>query len=373
MQRCEACVEPVTLGVEEEYLLLDPDTGVPVPLAEQVRAAAGLAPLVDAKELQSELLQVQVEVATAICTELKEAGGHLLRLRHAVGAAAEANGCRLAACGTPPRRGADSGLVTEQSRYRALQVQAPQLVAEQLVNGLHIHTAVPCPEVGVAVLNRLRGWLPVLVAMSANSPLWDGHDTGFASWRTVVFGRWPISGPPPVFGDHADHEQRVRTLLDSGIIRDTGQLYWQARLSDRFPTVEVRCPDVQLRADEAVMFAGIVRALVTTAIREAEADTPVPPIAPEVMQAANWQAARHGLGGSLIMAAGERRSAGDVVAQLMEHITPALDAAGDTREVVSLVHRLLQQGTPADRQRRALAEGGLKAVTDLIISETMAL
>ncbi|MFI2367698.1 glutamate--cysteine ligase [Streptomyces sp. NPDC018833] len=366
-------MEPVTLGLEEEYLLLDPDTGVPVPLAEQVRAAAGLAPLVDAKELQSELLQVQVEVATTICTELKEAGGHLLRLRHAVGAAAEANGCRLAACGTPPLRGHGTALVTEQSRYRAMQIQAPQLVAEQLVNGLHIHTSVPCPEVGVAVLNRLRGWLPVLVAMSANSPLWEGHDTGFASWRTVIFGRWPVSGPPPAFRDLADHNERVQTLLDTAIIRDTGQLYWQARLSDRFPTVEVRCPDVQLRADEAVMFAGIVRALVMTAIREADAAAPVPSIAPEVLQAANWQAARHGLGGSLITATGERRSAGDVVAQLMEHITPALDAAGDTREVVSLVHRLLQQGTPADRQRRALSQGGLKAVTDLIISETTAL
>lgn len=365
-------MEPVTLGVEEEYLLLDAETGVPVPMAEQVRAAAGLAPLVDENELQSELLQVQIEVATSICTRLEEAGGHLLRLRHAVGAAAEAQGCRLAASGTPPRRAPVTAPVTESARYRAMQVQAPQLVAEQLVSGMHIHAAVPSPEVGVAVLNRLRGWLPVLVAMSANSPLWDGQDTGFASWRTLIFGRWPVSGPPPAFRDLADHTQRVKTLIGSGIISDTGQLYWQVRLSDRFPTVEVRCPDVQLRADEAVMFAGIVRALVTTAIHETAMGTPLAPIPPEVMQAANWQAARYGLSGHLITATGRRRSAGDVVAQLVEHITPALDAAGDTREVISLVHRLLQQGTPADRQRRALAEGGLQAVIGLITAETTA-
>ncbi|MET9419797.1 glutamate--cysteine ligase [Streptomyces sp. NPDC006540] len=365
-------MEPVTLGVEEEYLLLDAETGVPVPMAEQVRAAAGLEPLVDEKELQSELLQVQIEVATSVCTQLEEAGGHLLRLRHAVGAAAEAHGCRLAACGTPPRRGPVTAPVTEQARYRAMRVQAPQLVAEQLVSGMHIHAGVPSPEVGVAVLNRLRGWVPVLVAMSANSPLWDGQDTGFASWRTLIFGRWPVSGPPPAFRDLTDHRERIDALLGSGIISDKGQLYWQVRLSDRFPTVEVRCPDVQLRADEAVMFAGIVRALVVTAIHETAVGIPAPAIAPEMMQAANWQAARYGLSGHLITATGERRSAGDVVAQLIEHITPALDAAGDTREVISLVHRLLQQGTPADRQRRALAEGGLRAVIDMITSETTA-
>ncbi|MFJ8078406.1 glutamate--cysteine ligase [Streptomyces sp. NPDC096176] len=365
-------MEPVTLGVEEEYLLLDADTGLPVPRADQVRAAVGLGPILGEDELQTELLQVQVEVATPVCAELEEAGGHLLRMRHAVGAAAEANGCRLAACATPPRRGAVSAPVTEKPRYRAIRLQAPQLVAEQLVNGMHIHAAVPSPEVGVAVMNRLRGWLPVLVAMSANSPFWDGQDTGFASWRTVIFGRWPVSGPPPAFRDLADHKERIETLLGSGIITDTGQLYWQARLSDRFPTLEVRCTDVQLRVDEAVMFAGIVRALVTTAIHETKAGAPVLVGPPEVVQAANWQAARHGLNGHLITATGERRNAGDVVAMLMEHITPALDAAGDTREVVSLVHRLLQQGTPADRQRRALVEGGLQAVTDMIIAETTA-
>ncbi|MFI2780481.1 glutamate--cysteine ligase [Streptomyces sp. ALB3] len=365
-------MEPVTIGVEEEYLLLDSVTGLPVAAGEQVRAAAGMAAIIGENEVQPELLQVQIEVATPVCEQLQEVGGHLLRLRLAANAAAEAHGCRLAACGTPPRRGGSSAPLTEHARYRALRSQAPQLVAEQLINGMHVHASVPDREVGVAVLNRLRPWLPVLVAMSANSPFWDGHDTGFASWRTVVFNRWPVSGPPPAFADAADEERRIGTLLRSGIIGDTGQLYWMARLSDRFPTVEVRCCDVQLRADEAVMFAGIVRALVTTAIQEAEAGAPTPRLLPEVLQAATWQAARHGLGGHLITATGERISAGDAVARLMEHITPALDAAGETRELAALVHRLLRQGTPADRQRRALGDGGLKAVTDLIIADTTA-
>ncbi|MEU5716961.1 glutamate--cysteine ligase [Streptomyces sp. NPDC020403] len=365
-------MEPVTIGVEEEYLLLDAETGLPVAAGEQVRAAAGTTAILGEDELRTELLQVQVEAATPVCEELQEVGGHLLRLRLALAAAAEAQGCRLAACGTPPLRGASSAPVTAEARYRAMRSQAPQLVAEQLVNGMHVHASVPDREVGVAVLNRLRGWLPVLVAMSANSPLWDGQDTGFASWRTVIFDRWPVSGPPPAFRDAADEAGRIETLLRSGIIGDTGQLYWQARLSDRYPTVEVRCCDVQLRADEAVMFAGIVRALVATAVQEAAAGTPAPGSHPEVLRAATWQAARHGLSGHLITATGERISAGDAVARLMEHITPSVDAAGDTREVTALVHRLLRQGTPADRQRRALVDGGLTAVTDLITGETTA-
>jgi carboxylate-amine ligase len=359
-----------TIGVEEEYLLLDPVTGLPVPHADKVRAAAGLAALAADQEVQSELLQAQVEVATPVCSTLEEVGGHLLRLRHAVGAAAEAHGCRIAPCGTPPLRHGRPVAVTDRARYRAMAVQAPQLVAEQLVNGTHVHVAVPSREAGVQVLNRIRGWLPTLTAMSANSPLWDGHDTGFASWRTVIFSRWPVSGMPPSFRDAADYDRRVGQLLDSGLISDTGQLYWQARLSDRYPTLEVRCLDVQLGADEAVMFAGIVRGLVEMALADATAGAPVPDCAPELLQAAMWHAARHGLSDALIDPRGGRRRAGDLLYELQRHIAPAVDTAGDTRQVTALIHRLLQDGTGADRQRAALARGGLRAVNQLISGES---
>ncbi len=355
-----------TIGVEEEYLLLDPATGLPVPKADKVRVAAGLQRIATDKEVQYELLQAQVEVATPVCATLEEAGGHLLRLRHAVAAAAEEHGCRIAACGTPPRRHTHPEAVTDKARYRAMVTQAPQLVAEQLVNGMHVHVAVPGREAGVQVLNRIRAWLPTLTAMSANSPLWDGHDTGFASWRTVIYSRWPVSGMPPSFHDAADYDRRVERLQHAGLISDTGQLYWQARLSPRYPTVEVRCPDVQLSADEAVMLAGIIRALVQTALTEAADRAPANDCAPELLQATMWHAARHGLGDTLIDQDGTPQRAADVVYQLLHHIAPALDASGDTKHVTALVHQLLQKGNGADRQRAALAAGGLRAVTELI-------
>ncbi len=354
------------MGVEEEYLLVDPHTGVPAPLVEAVSRTAGLGPFAERDEVQDELLQAQVEVATPVCRSLHEVGGHLLRLRHAVASAAEATGCRVAATGAAPVRGFAPVPVTPSPRYLRMEGEARRLVDEQLICGMHVHVGIPDRKTGVAVLNRIRGWLPVLLAMAANSPIWDGQDTGFASWRTIVFGRWPVSGPPPHFGSPAEYEQRLDALVASGAIADRGQVYWHARLSERYPTVEVRCLDVQLRADDAVMFAGIVRALVATAIRDEESGTALAVTAPEMLQAINWHAARHGLNGTLIDPLGRPHSSGDVLSGLLEHIGPALEDAGDLRAVGGLVHRLLQVGTPADAQRRALAEGGTPRLIELV-------
>ncbi|WP_344384324.1 glutamate--cysteine ligase [Streptomyces thermolineatus] len=359
-----------TVGVEEEYLLLDPATGLPVARAEEVRTAAGLRHGTGPDEVQSELLQAQLEVATPVCRTLDEVAAHLLRLRGAVGAAAERAGCRVATCGAAPLAGPEPVPVTDAPRYRALSLRAPQLVREQLINGMHVHVAVPDREAGVGVLNRLRPWLPVLVAMAANSPLWQGIDTGFASWRTVVFGRWPVGGPPPLFAGAADYERRVRDLLATGTLMDRGQLYWQARLSERYPTVEVRAPDVQLLPEDAVAFAGLVRALVVTALAGEAEGAPFPAPSEELLAAANWQASRYGLSGRLLDPLGRSLGAGEAVRGLLEHVGPALDRAGDSGRVLLLAHRLLHGGTAAERQRRALAEGGPGALVGLVTGGT---
>uniref|UniRef100_A0AAU2JZS3 Putative glutamate--cysteine ligase 2 n=1 Tax=Streptomyces sp. NBC_00049 TaxID=2903617 RepID=A0AAU2JZS3_9ACTN len=358
----------ITVGVEEEYLLVDPETLLPIPLVQEVRATASLEPIADEQEVQDELLQAQIEVATPVCTSLEEVGGHLLRLRHAVACAAQANGCRIAMSATAPVRDVRPVPVTSTARYLKMQGEARLLVDEQLICGMHVHVGVPDRETGVAVLNRLRVWLPTLLAMSSNGPLWDGRDTGFASWRTIIFGRWPVSGPAPHFAGFEDYEARADGLLESGLIPDRGQLYWQARLSERYPTVEVRCCDVQLEADDAVMFAGIVRGLAATAIAEEKAGVAPVPCRPELLRAATWHAARHGMGSTLMGPEGRLRGSTDVVRSLLQHIRPALEENGDLREVSALVHRLLREGTAAGRQRRALARAGLPAVADLIMA-----
>lgn len=364
---------PPTVGVEEEYLLLDPNSGLPMPKVEAVREAAGLHPAVDHAELQHELLQAQIEVATPVCSALAEVGGHLLRLRHALAAAAEDSGCRLAACATGPYAPAAPPAITDAPRYHSISRQVTRLADEALINGMHVHVGIPDQEYGVALLNRLRPWLPILTALAANSPVWHGSDTGFASWRTVVFGRWPISGIPPLFAGAQDYEERIQHLLDAQLIRDRGQLYWQARLSARFPTIELRAMDVQLRADEAVMLAGLVRALAVTLSRE-RSPAPAPPAwPPEGLAGAGWHAARHGMGGMLHdPRTGLARPAGAIVEDMIDYLTPALAEAGDTREVVPLLDRLMREGNGAERQRRSLAETGRQGLITMIAAETSA-
>ncbi|WP_327071186.1 glutamate--cysteine ligase [Kitasatospora sp. NBC_01250] len=364
---------PPTVGVEEEYLLLDPASGLPMPMVEAVRAAAGLHPAVEHAELQHELLQAQIEVATPVCRELAEVGGHLLRLRHALAAAAEGSGCRLAACGTGPYAPAAPPAITDAPRYHSISRQVSRLADEALINGMHVHVGIPDQECGVALLNRMRPWLPILTALSANSPVWHGSDTGFASWRTVVFGRWPISGIPPVFAGAQDYEDRIQHLLDAELIRDRGQLYWQARLSARFPTIELRAMDVQLRADEAVMLAGVVRALAVTLMRERSAVPASPQWPPEGLAGAGWHAARHGMDGQLHdPRTGLARPAGAIVEDMIDYLAPALAEAGDTREVVPLLERHLREGNGAERQRRSLAQTGRQGLITMIAAETSA-
>lgn len=363
----------LTLGVEEEYLLLDPLTGLPAPQAEKVRFAAGLQPSLNEGEVQAELLQAQLEVATPVCRELAEIGGHLLRMRLALGEAAQESGCCLAACAAAPFSGQEPVPVTCSPRYLALHSDAPQLIDEQLINGMHVHVGMPDRSAGVAVLNRLRPWLPLLVALSASSPLWHGHDTGFASWRTLVFGRWAVSGMPPQFADARDYDRRLRELVESRMIRDTGQLYWQARLSERYPTIEVRAMDVQLRADDAVMLAGIVRAMAVTALHDEAAGRPLVVRQPESLAAAGWHAARYGLTDGLHDPhTGRLRKAGDVVSALVDQLLPALEAAGDARQVLSVLHRTLREGNGAEQQRRAVRESGHAGLLAMITDRTAA-
>ncbi|MER6301712.1 glutamate--cysteine ligase [Kitasatospora sp. NPDC001539] len=357
----------LTIGVEEEYVLIDPASGVPVARAADVQAAANRQRALTEGEVQRELSQAQIEVATPVCRSLDEVGGHLLRLRHSLAQAARACGCRLAATGSVPFTDRLRVPVTRTPRYLRLRRAAPALVDEQLINGMHVHVGVPDREAGVRVLNGLRPWLPVLTAVAANSPFWHGGDTGFASWRTVVFDRWPVSGPPPEFADAADYDRRINTLVERGLIADTGQIYWQARLSERYPTVEVRAMDVQLTVDEAVLVAGLVRALCASTLGGAE----TPPSEPEFIRAAGWYAARHGTTGVLHdPVTGRPVPARQATGSLVARVDEALAATGDRDRAACLLGRLHRDGNGAVRQRRALRREGRASVIGLIVDET---
>lgn len=359
-----------TVGVEEEYLLLD-GQGLPAARAREVLLAASAPRGPWQADLQHELLQAQVEVATGVCTTLDEVRAQLTDLRRVVAAAAERAGCRLATVGAAPFvDGVGSVPVTEKPRYQGIHDRAPGLVEEQLINGMHVHVGVDDRTEAVGVVNRIRAWMPLVLAISANSPVWQGRDSGFASWRGIHFARWPVEGPPPAFADLEDHERRVEALLGTGAVMDRGQLYWHVRLSERYPTVEIRVADVQLDVETAVVLAGVIRALVVIALAEHRADgmLPVSQAVPlEVLRAATWRAARDGLAGQLAdLRAGGVLPAARAIERLLEYVDDALAAAGDQEVVSAGLRRVLERGTGAQAQRSALADGGDAALIDLI-------
>ena len=371
-----------TLGVEEEFSVVDPRTRRTVGRARQVLEAAqehvapGDSPLGPggADQFEGELHRSMAETRSAVCTTLAEVREQLVALRSELARAAADHGAAIAAAGTMPLPEEPAPDVSPDPRYRRIAELHGALVDGMATCGCHVHVAVPDRDLAVAVVDRLRRWLPVLLALSASSPLWNGRDTAYASYRSVVWGRWPSAGIPEVFGTAEGYDAVVTALLRSGAILDVGQIYWDARLSVHQPTVEVRVADVGTTVDDAVLHAGLSRALVMTCAAEAAAGAPVPEDRPVVLRAAKWRAARYGAEGALLDPLdGTPRPAAEVVRALLRHVDDALHEAGDADEVHDLATRILRRGTSAALQRREVERTGrVEAAVDLVVAATAA-
>ncbi|HEV7168211.1 MAG TPA: glutamate--cysteine ligase [Micrococcaceae bacterium] len=363
----------VTFGIEEEYLLLDPSTALPRFVSDQVAAFMEGSAGISKEDIQPELLTCQLETSTPPCHTAAEALESLRTFRSGLSKATLKAHTRAASVGTAPRMEAAFPQVTDKRRYHQLSDSARAIVADQYVNGLHVHVGIPDKDAGVQALNRIRPWLPVIVALGANSPFWQDRSSGFESWRTISYRRWPVQGLPPVFKDAADYEARVQHLVDTGVIIDRGVITWVARLSENYPTLEVRAADAQLEVRDSVLLATLIRALVATAVGDAAAKRPYTDPRPEILDAALWQAAREGLTGQLINpGTGQLAPADDVVGALLAGIVPALREAGDEDFVRGELKRVRRDGTGSQRQRRADESGGLPALLDLYHSSLTA-
>lgn len=358
----------LSFGVEEEFLLIDPATGQVAPAVDAVLAEL---PFELRGLVQREFLTSQVEIATEPQTELATLRDRLLQLRIAVCAAAERAGVRVIAAGTCPVAGPPPPVVDQPRYHRMVREFGAALAAIPGLCACHIHVGVPDRDLGVRVLSQLRRWLPVLHAATVNSPYYAGKDTGYGSWRTVLWARWPTAGPPPHLATAADYDQVVAALTASGAMFDDGMLYWYARLSAHLPTLEVRVGDVCPTVDETVLLAALVRALVATAMTDLAAGR-ADSVAPHWMvSAAHWLAGRDGMDGcALDVGTGTVRPAWELMNELVEHVRPALSRHGDEAAVGVLLDRLAARGTGAARQRRALAAGpDFGAVTTFLTRE----
>jgi carboxylate-amine ligase len=351
-----------TFGIEEEYLFLDPVTLEPRSAATEVYRRLGIS-RAESPQVQREYLDCQLERTTPVCTALEEAVLDLSDFRRRMRAAAESEGVMVAGTGAPPRM-SGAGVVTDKERYHAVSNNYRALVRQHFLSGLHIHVGIPDRDTGVSVMNRIRRWMPVIVALGGNSPFWENLDTGFSSWRAINLQRWTTHGAPPLFVDAADYERRTTALLGIGGHMDRALLAWNIRLSENHPTIEVRAPDSQLEAWQSVFLAAVVRGLVTTAMQGEPAGRQPEP---ELLNASLWHAARDGIADRLVHPdSGEMLPARQVVDDLLELIGDQLAEHGDRETVSGWVERLFTEGTGADRQRVAFSTGGLPALGALL-------
>jgi carboxylate-amine ligase len=351
------------MGVEEEYLLVDPATRRIVPAAAEVigRAAAG-------DLVTRELTRFQIEVKTPPCGNLTELYRELRRMRAMVAEAAVAEGVRVVASGSVVLGDPMPLSVTEEPRYVSQAATFRTLANEHGVCASQVHVSVADREHALLAGNHLRPWLPVLIAVMSNSPFWSGRDTGFACWRRIVWSRWPTWGPPPFVPDLGAYDQLVGDLADSGVLVDEGTLYWDIRPSSRFPTIELRVADVPVTAEESVLLAALARGLVVTALEAVARGDTGPRPRHELLRAACWRAARDGLAATWLDPLTAKPVGVDhAVESLVDHVRPALSELGDLDAVTLGLRRLWTAGSGADRQRAAFAHRGcLTGVVDYL-------
>lgn len=352
-------------GVEEEFMVLDRRTLAPAPRGMAARAAlhseAVRTHQADAPvggDSEAEFLDCQVEISTTPATTLADAALKLRGFRRALGEFARGADALICSAGTPygsPR----STAVTPKERYRVIADLMGGLTQEHFVNGLHVHTEVAGAEDRIRALNALRPWLPVLLALTANSPFWRHQPSGFASWRSILLRRLSTMWCPPLFADADDYERRIDRLVATGAAIDRGSIAWAARVSDNYPTVEVRVFDAQLTTEDSLFAAALTRALVT------EPPTAIA-LESEAIDASFWMAARAGMQARLVdPRTGEVAPATSIAEGLVRALRNSLDAHGDLEVVHARFGAIQSDGTGADLQLRALEEQGIAGLRRL--------
>jgi glutamate---cysteine ligase / carboxylate-amine ligase len=356
---------PFSIGVEEEFQLLSPESYELVSRFDEVAEAA------DDERVKPELLQSVLEVATTVASNVPEAIQEARELRARLRDAAGERGTLIASAGTHPFSRYEHQDVTEAPRYVGL-IEKMQWIAErELIFGLHVHVGMRSGDEAIWVANALRTWLPELLALSANSPFWHGRDTGLASTRIKVFDPFPRSGLPPTFASFADFEALVERGIQTSSFSDYTYIWWDLRPHPRLGTIEVRICDAQTRIDSVAAIVALVQSLAATLADryDGEGSLPVQPIT--LVSENKWRATRYGLDADLIwLERDEERPAREALRHLVELAEPAARRLGCAAEL-ALVDEVLRRGTGADEQRRVQADGeSLLAVAQFLSATT---
>jgi len=359
-----------TIGVEEEFQIVDPETWE---LRSHVSEllASGAPALGD--QLKRELHQSIVEVGTKICADVRELETEICRIRRELAESAERVGLRIAAAGTHPFSRWMDQVISPGERYEHIVEELQQLARSLLIFGLHIHVAVPDRTSTIELMNEARYFLPHLLALSASSPFWQGRDTGLKSYRTTVFRRFPRSGIPEHFTSWSQYDEYLTTLVDLHCIDNGKKIWWDLRPHPTFGTLEFRICDVPTSPRVTIALAALAQAIVVKLYRLRRSNLGFRIYARALVEENKWRAARYGIDGQLIDF-GRRKEVPmrDLALELLEFLDDELDELG-SREAAEYVRTILAEGTSADQQLNVYREtGDLRAVVRWLVDETRA-
>ncbi|MEE8524993.1 MAG: carboxylate-amine ligase [Thermoanaerobaculia bacterium] len=360
----------LTLGIEEEYQIVDPETRELAPMSEKL-IERGEEILPD--QIKPELMRSQVEIGTKPCRDITEARGEVVRLRSAVARLAREQGLEMVAASTHPLSSWSNQELTSAARYEKLASDLKDVARRLLIFGMHVHIGIEDPELRIDILNQARYFIPHILALSTSSPFWAGRDTGLKSYRSVIFENMPRSGIPPTFSAYTEYQGFIDTLIATGCIDEPTKIWWDIRPHPKFPTLEFRMSDVCTRIDEVLCIAAIIQALVAKLIQLRQDNRSWRHYRHHLITENKWRAVRYGLDGKLIDFGTRAEVPMRLLAlEILELIDDVVDDLG-SRQEIEYVHQILRDGSSADRQLRTFRKtGDLHSVVDQLIAESVA-
>lgn len=357
-----------TLGIEEEFQIIDPETRELRSHVQQMMEG-GKGPFKE--QLKPELHQSVIEIGTKVCTDVKEAKKELYDIRRQLAEIAKSNGLRIAASGTHPFSHWKDQKITDDPRYHTIVHNMQMLARANLIFGCHVHVGIDDRERGIHIMNAARYFVPHVLALSTNSPFWVGRNTGFKSYRTKVFDRFPRTGIPEYFNSLAEYENFLKLLVKTNCIDDAKKIWWDIRLHPYFDTLEFRVCDVPLRADETICLAALFQAIVAKLNKLIDRNLGFRLYRRALIEENKFRATRYGIHSKLIdFGKKEEVEYRVLINELLDFVDDVVDSLG-SRDEINYVHQILEMGSGADRQLNTWElNHDLKDVVDLIIRET---
>lgn len=357
-----------TLGIEEEFQIVDPETRE---LRSHIQQIMEDGKLILAENVKPEMHQSVVEMGTDICKDIKDARAQVTSLRRKIAGLAKSKGLRIAAAGTHPFSHWKDQRITAHPRYKEIIEDMQQVARANLIFGLHVHVGLDDRETAIHIMNAARYFLPHIFALSTNSPFWLGRNTGFKSYRSKVFDRFPRTGIPDYFGSLAEYDNYVKLLIKTNCIDNGKKIWWDIRVHPIFETLEFRVCDIPMRVDETISLAALMQAVVVKLHKLIKQNLGFRLYRRALIAENKWRAARYGIQGKLIdFGKKEEVPFSALVEELLAFVDDVVDELG-SREEVNYVMNILKTGTGADRQLDVWEQTyDTKSVVDYIIEET---